>query len=61
MTCLRASPFLTVNPVVLVSGSFLMHYAYDELGELVEEMPRSFNGQLKKDIDVKSMIGAMLP
>ena len=38
-----------------------MHYAYDELGELVEEMRRSFNGHFKKDINVKSVIGAMLP
>ena len=41
--------------------SFIMHYAYGELGLLAEEMRRSFHGHFKKDINVKSEIGVMLP
>ena len=48
-------------PVLPVHDSFIMHYAYGELGELEEEMRRSFHGHFKKDIDVKSEIGVMLP
>ncbi|MDC3234638.1 hypothetical protein OBB02_01175 [Candidatus Puniceispirillum sp.] len=48
-------------PVLPVHDSFIMHYAYGELGELEEEMRRSFHGFFKKDINVKSEIGVMLP
>ena len=37
-----------------------MHYAYGELGELEEEMHRSFHDYFKKDINVESEIGVML-
>jgi len=48
-------------PVLPVHDSFIMHYAYGELGELEEEMRRAFHGHFKKDINVKSEIGVMLP
>ena len=48
-------------PVLPVHDSFIMHYAFGELGELEEEMRRSFHGHFKKDINVKSEIGVMLP
>ena len=48
-------------PVLPVHDSFIMHYAYGDLGELEEEMRRSFHGHFKKDINVKSEIGFMLP
>ena len=48
-------------PVLPVHDSFIMHYAYGELGELEEEMRMSFHGHFKKDINVKSEIGVMLP
>ena len=47
------------HPVLPVHDSFIMHYAYGELGELEEEMRRSFYGHFKKDINVKSEIGIM--
>jgi len=47
-------------PVLPVHDSFIMHYAYGELGELEEEMRRAFHGHFKKDINVKSEIGIML-
>ncbi len=48
-------------PVLPVHDGFIMHYAYGELGELEEEMRRSFHGHFKKDINVKSEIGVLLP
>ena len=48
-------------PVLPVHDSFIMYYVYGELGELEEEMRRSFHGHFKKDINVKSEIGVMLP
>ena len=39
----------------------IMHYAYGELGELEEEIRRSFHGHFKKNINLKSEIGVMLP
>ena len=48
-------------PVLPVHDSFIMHYAYGDLGELEEEMRRAFYGQFRKDINVKSEIGIMLP
>ncbi len=38
-----------------------MPYAYGDLGELEEQMRRAFHGQFKKEINVKSEIGVMLP
>ena len=37
-----------------------MHYVYGELGELEEEMRRSFHGYFKKDIRVDNEIVVML-
>ena len=34
-------------PVLPVHDSFIMHYAYGELGELEEEMRKSFHGHFK--------------
>ena len=48
-------------PVLPVHDSFIMHYAYGELGELEEDMRRAFHGHFKKDIKVKEEIGVMLP
>ena len=48
-------------PVLPVHDSFIMHYAYGELGELEEAMRRAFYEHFKKDINVKSEIGFMLP
>ena len=39
-----------------------MHHAFgEELGELEEAMRRAFYEHFKKDIDVESEIGVMLP
>jgi len=51
----------SVNPVETVHDSFLMLYAYGEIGELEEEMRRSFHAHFKKGINVKSEIGVMVP
>ena len=48
-------------PVLPVHDSFIMHYAYGELGELEEEMRKSFHGHFKKSIAVKEEIGVILP
>ena len=48
-------------PGLPVQDSFIMHYAYGELGELEEDMRRAFHGHFKKDIKVKEEIGVMLP
>ena len=48
-------------PVLPLHDSFIMHYAYGDLGELEEEVRRAFHGQFKKDINVRSEIGVMLP
>ena len=55
--------FISVEdaPVLPVHDSFIMHYAYGELGELEEEMRKSFHGHFKKDIQVKEEIGVLLP
>ena len=47
-------------PVLPVHDSFIMRYAYGELGELEEEMRMSFPRHLKKDINAKSEIGVIL-
>ena len=38
-----------------------MNYAYAKLGEREEEMHRSFHGYLKRDINVETEIGVILP
>ena len=38
-----------------------MYYAYAELGEPEKEIHRSFHGYFKKDINVESKIGVILP
>ena len=38
-----------------------MNYACAELGEREEEMHRSFHGYFKRDINVESEIGVILP
>ena len=38
-----------------------MYYAYAELGELEEEIDRSFHGYFKRDINVESKICFVLP
>ena len=49
-------------PVLPVHDSFIMHHAFgEELGELEEAMRRAFYEHFKKDINVKSEIGFMLP
>jgi len=49
-------------PVLPVHDSFIMHHAFgEELGELEEAMRRAFYEHFKKDINVKSEIGVMLP
>ena len=48
-------------PVLTVHDGFIIHYAYGELGEIEEEMRRSFYGHVKTDINVKLEIGVMLP
>ena len=52
---------LEVAPVLTVHDSFMMHSAYGELGAPEEEMLRSFHSHFKKNINVKSEIGVMLP
>ena len=49
-------------PALPVHDSFIMHHAFgEELGELEEAMRRAFYEHFKKDINVKSEIGVMLP
>ena len=47
-------------PVLPVHDNFITHYAYGKLGELEEEMRRSFHRHFKKDINLKSEKGVML-
>ena len=46
-------------PVLPLHDSFVIHYAYSELGELEGKMRRAFPGHFKKDINVKSEIRVM--
>ena len=48
-------------PVLPVHDSFIMHYAFGDMGELEEAMRRAFHGHFKKDIKVSEDIGVMLP
>ena len=49
-------------PVLPVHDSFIMHHAFgEELGELEEAMRRAFYEHFKKESNVKSEIGVMIP
>ena len=43
-----------------VHDSFIMHYAFGDMGELEEAMRRAFHDHFKKDINVSEEIGVML-
>ena len=43
-----------------VHDSFIMHYAFGDMGELEEAMRRAFHDHFKKDIKVSEEIGVML-
>ena len=49
------------EPVLPVHDSFIMHYAFGDMGELEEAMRRSFHDYFKKDIKISEDIGVMLP
>ena len=49
------------HPVLPIHDSFIMHYAFGDMGELEEAMRRAFYHHFKKDIKVKGEIGIMLP
>jgi len=49
------------EPVLLVHDSFIMHYAFGDMGELEEAMRRAFHDYFKKDINVSEDVGVMLP
>ena len=49
------------EPVLPVHDSFIMHYAFGDMGELEEAMRRAFHDYFKKDIKVSEDIGVMLP
>ena len=49
------------EPVLPVHDSFIMHYAFGDMGELEEAMRRAFHDHFKKDIKVSEDIGVMLP
>ena len=48
------------HPVLPVHDSFIMHYAFGDMGELEEAMRRAFHHHFKRDIKVKREIGVML-
>ena len=47
------------HPVLPVHDSFIMHYAFGEMGELEEQMRKAFFEQFKHDIPIKGEIGQM--
>lgn len=49
------------EPVLPVHDSFIMHYAFGDMGELEEAMRRAFHNYFKKDIKVSEDIGVKLP
>ena len=49
------------EPVLPVHDSFIMHYAFGDMGELEEVMRRAFYDHFKRDIKVSEEIGFMLP
>ena len=48
-------------PVLPVHDSFIIHYAFGDMGELEEAMLRAFHDHFKKDIKVSEDIEVMLP
>ena len=48
------------EPVLPVHDSFIMHYAFGDMGELEEAMRRAFHDYFKEDINVSEEIGVML-
>ena len=48
-------------PVLAVHDSFIMHYAFGDMGELEEAMRRAFHDYFKNDIKVSAEIEVMLP
>ena len=48
------------HPVLPVHDSFIMHYAFGDMGELEEAMRRAFHHHFQRDIKVKGEIGVML-
>ena len=48
------------EPVLPVHDSFIMHYAFGDMGELEEAMRRAFHDYFKQDINVSEEIGVML-
>ena len=51
----------SLHNLFLTNDLLTMYYAYAELGELEEEIDRSFHGYFKRDINVESKIGFVLP
>jgi len=49
------------EPVLPVHDSFIMHYAFGDMGELEEAMRRAFHDHFKKDIKVSEDIRVILP
>ena len=45
------------HPVLPVHDSFIMHYAFGEMGELEEQMRKSFYEQFNRDITIKGEMG----
>lgn len=48
------------EPVLPVHDSFIMHYAFGDMGELEEAMRRAFHDYFKEDIKISEEIGIML-
>ena len=48
------------EPVLPVHDSFVMHYAFGDMGELEEAMRRAFHDYFREDINVSEEIGVML-
>jgi hypothetical protein len=49
------------HPILPIHDSFIMHYAFGDMGELEEAMRGAFYDYFKKDIKVTKEIGVMLP
>ena len=45
------------EPVLSVHDSFIMYYAFGDMGELEEAMRRAFHDYFKKDINVSEDVG----
>ena len=63
-SCIAEKVMLQFNrmdyPVLPVHDSFIMHYAFGDLGELEESMRRAFYHHFKKDIKVRGEIGELM-